>query len=214
MAKTRDFASEITARRGRLFKRKHEKTQVSERLNALATTFEAVRPLQKAARDELLRYFPVGLVAALEFYFRDEVREAIRQFQVDDAVIQKLVEQPISLDTALDIERGKITVAEYVAHRVPLNNLADISQIMSKVCGEDYLSWIKTASKDGKPVLQGQHIAVLNRLFETRHIICHELATKHQVKTDEVMGYFDGVRRLLAASEIKVYGEDYTAKAP
>jgi hypothetical protein len=136
------------------------------------------------------------------------VRGFLDDGAADIGVVRKFVEK-IEIETAYNIERGKITTGEYVAHRIPLNNLEDINMAMSAILGKDFLEEIKKVQHAGMQVFGDKHVKAVINLFEVRHIFCHELASKHQIKAGEVTVFMASVRQFLAATEMYIYAADY-----
>jgi hypothetical protein len=213
MAKKRDTTSEILAKRDRLYRRRSVEQQITERIKSLQSAFSAIHKTDKAAREELLRYFPIGLVAVIEFFFRNTVRGFLDEGAAGIGLVRKFVEK-VEIETAFDIERGKITTGDYVAHRIPLNNLDDVNVAMSAILEKDFLGEIKKQQHAGIQVFGDEHVKAVIALFEVRHIFCHELASKHQIKAGEVTDFMGSVRRFLAATEMYIYGEDYSGFLP
>src|SRR5262249_10929227 len=122
MAKSRDIPAEIIARRERMYKRRSTKRQVRERIESLELAYAAALEVPKPARDELLRYFPIGLVSVIEFFFRDQICTTFDSGSAEIGLIKQFVDK-IDLEIAYEIECHKISIGEYVAHRIPINNL-------------------------------------------------------------------------------------------
>ena len=208
MAKKRNTTSEILAKRDRLYRRRSIQQQIAERIKLLQAAFAAIQKTDKVAREELLRYFPIGLVAVIEFFFRDMVRGFIDEGAADIGRVRKFVEK-VEIETAFDIGRRKLTIGDYIAHRIPLNSLDDINIVMSALLEKDFLGEIKKAQHTGMQVFGDKHVKAVITLFEVRHIFCHELASKHQIKAGEVTSFMASVRQFFAATEMYIYAEDY-----
>jgi hypothetical protein len=196
MAK-RDYISEILSRNRRLHRRSNRWVLASKRFGLLGDCFQFLLDASagpKFIRQELFRYLPVAHVAALEGFFRIAYAELIN---FGDPYLQNAAnfkELKFTIDPILGIHRGVTTTGDLIAHLLPHNSPSDISNNISVLLGSDFKkaleaefytppnSKVEFSMKElGPPLWEG-----LYRLFEMRHIICHELATKANFKLTEI----------------------------
>ena len=142
------------------------------------------RDLARTTRAELLRYFPIGVVAALEGYFRMLYADLINTgepYATRAASFPNIKGDPNVMSGA---EARKISRGEFIAHQLRHNSFADISGNMTVLLATKFESLLASDSVApfatfawGKRYLQ--HLsAELDDLFRLRHVFCHELATK------------------------------------
>jgi hypothetical protein len=140
-----------------------------------------------AGRDEIqhevARYIPIGLVACIEGYFRlayadlinygSPFRENATEFDIK-----------FNLKMAVSLQNNSLSLGEFIAHLLTTNNLEDINGNMSVIMGEDFLRLFRRM----RPILDTQQhlpfvnedeitdgiLASVRRLFELRHMFCHE----------------------------------------
>lgn len=152
--------------------------------------FPELKRALAAAEDnpELLRYFPIGAVAALEGYFRAAIAEMIDSGEPYANRIERLT-RDIRLDWhwARAIEGRKITCGELIAHSVPLSNLGDVQKVMDCLLDGDFLKMLRETPRDPSGARSGLNLIlqdpeecfqVVVRTFELRHIFCHESAAR------------------------------------
>jgi uncharacterized protein YecT (DUF1311 family) len=120
----------------------------------------------------------------------------------------------IKLDfaTLRAVHGKKITVGELVAHALPLSSLKYVEGALSNLLGRSFLQELRTTTDRWSHEIKGEPIASIltkpdavysdvARTFELRHIICHELASAHQIEADEVARCFESCVAFLRASD-------------
>lgn len=138
----------------------------------------------------MLKYLPIGYVAAVEAYFRLSFRDLINFGSPFRENAKELRDIKFPIESVLAITGKKISVGEFIAHLLPLNGLADINQSMSILLGEDFLRRLRTTKLS---VVQGsEHLTLedlrsdcfgcVQRMFEFRHLFCHEFAVHKNVE--------------------------------
>jgi hypothetical protein len=126
-------------------------------------------------------------------------------------------EKPLSsvkLDfSVLKAVHGKmVTVGELVSHSVQLSRLEQIDATLSTLIGQGFLASLRTVvdrweheirGNPARPILSApdEVFSGVARTFELRHIICHEIASAYEIKTDEVGVCFEHCVGFLRASD-------------
>lgn len=208
MSRARDIIEEIAEVR----KRRRFGSAMAElpmRLFALEQAFKN----HDEAEEELTRYFPVALVACIEGYFRLAIKELV-DFGEPYLSNSERPASSMKLDFAvLRAIHGKaVTVGELVGHIVPLSRLEHIESSMSGLLGTSFLTKIRTVTDRWKHEVRGQPIEPILRdpdkvfsgvakAFEMRHIICHELATAHEIEYPQVAQCFESCVAFLRAAD-------------
>jgi hypothetical protein len=208
MGRTRDIIEEIAAVRVR---RQFDSAmaELPSRLSTLERSFKK----HDKSNTEIVRYFPVALIACLEGYFRMVIRELVDTGEPYLSNAEKLASS-IKLDfTALRAIHGKeITVGELIAHALPLSKLEHLESALSTLIGKKYLEELRATTNRWLHEIVGDPItpilanpdevyANVARTFELRHIICHELASAYEIETDEVARCFESCVASLRASD-------------
>ena len=208
MSKTRNIIEEIAqVRQRRMFGMAI--AELPFRLSAIERAFKEHDP----KNEELTRYFPVALVACIESYFRLAIKELI------DAGEPFLTnaEKPASvlkIDFAVvrAIHGKTVTVGELVGHSVPISRLDHIESSLSSLFGSSFLTQMRTITDrwahevrgaPNAPILSApdEVFAGVKRTFEMRHIICHEIASAHELHYDEVASCFECCLSFLRAAD-------------
>jgi len=208
MSRTRDIIEEIAEVRGRR-KSDFAMAELPSRLRKLEELFNSCDKSNK----ELIRYFPVGLIACVEGYFRLAIRQLIDKGEPYLTNSEKSAAS-IKIDFAvLRAVHGKqITVGELIGHTLPMSRLDHIEGVLSNLLGESFLQKLRTTTDRWSHEIRGLPLkAILEkpdeiyinvaRTFELRHIICHELATAYPIDPDEIANCFESCVRFLRASD-------------
>lgn len=189
MPKKRDVPAEIAEIRNRM-------TFVDDFDNGILKLLTIVMSTQKLkddAQEELHAYFVVASIAAIETYFRWQIRSLIDSCDGRFLNNIKLDELPIKMshDVAVALIGKRITVGELVAHAVGFSSVEQIASFMTKLLGTDFVQLVKTAHEaknNDAPVFENpaQIFADVKRSFELRHIICHEGQLMHLIKNSKI----------------------------
>jgi len=208
MSKTRDIIQEI----GDIRKRRQFGSAMMELPFRLFSLEHAFRN-QKDHDSELVRYFPVALIACVEGYFRMAIKDLI---DTGDPYLSNAEKPASSIKLDFSVIRavhGKtITVGELVAHSVQLSRLDHIDVVLSTILGTGFLKGLETVTdrwaheiggKEIAPILENPNnvFADVARAFELRHIICHEIASAYEIKLQEVARCFESCVAFLRASD-------------
>ena len=188
MARRRDFIAEILERRSRHPKRTDRWLQFMKRGEGLLFALHHVgrkTPKKHSCQAELLRYFPIGIVAASEGYIRLVYRDLIN---FGDPYLRNAAQfKDLSLghEAIYAIHERQASVGEIIAHELAHNSLGDITRNMDALTGTDFKSAVEEDSRD-KLVASATARLELSwvsqfvvRTFELRHIFCHEPATSY-----------------------------------
>lgn len=175
--------------------------------------------LERAFRDhdqgntELTRYFPVALVACIEGYLRLAIRELI---DAGEPYLTNAERPASSMKLDFMVVRaihGKtVTVGELVGHSVPLSRLDHIESSMSSLLGTSFFDRMGTITNrwdhevrgaPANPILADPDsvFAGVAKAFELRHIICHEIASAHEIRYREVAHCFESCVSFLRAAD-------------
>jgi hypothetical protein len=208
MSRTRDIIEEIADIR----QRRRFGSAIFElpmRLFALEDAFE-----KHAKTDsEIIRYFPVALIACVEGYFRMAIKDLVDSGEPCLTNAEKPASS-MKLDfSLLRAVHGKaITIGELVAHGVQLSRLEHIDAVLSNLIGKGVLEALRTTTdrwahevkgQPAKPILSNPDSVFRDvaKTFELRHIICHEIASAYEIKSDEISQCFESCVSFLKASD-------------
>jgi hypothetical protein len=148
--------------------------------------------------SEQLGYFIVASIAAMEVYFRWEIRRLIDSGDARYTDNFRFYESlKLSHDLLSAVHGRRVTIGKLAAHSVRLSNLDAISKTMSQLLGTGFLDLVREARNPESRREQGEAasavissmaeiVSAINRTFELRHIICHEAHLNTTMKADEV----------------------------
>lgn len=208
MSRTRDIIQEIAeVRQRRRFG--SAMAELPLRLFALEHAFKK----HDKSENELIRYFPVALIACVEGYFRMAIKDLIDAGEPYLSNAEKPASS-VKLDfSVLRAVHGKtITVGELVAHGVQLSRLEHLEAVLSNLLGAGFLQALRTTTdrwahevkgEPATPVLANpdEVFADVARTFELRHIICHEIASAYEIESEEVARCFESCVAFLRAAD-------------
>ena len=207
MTSKRDFVAEIKARHAR---GRWHPTSAPLRLTHIRFALEAV----PEEEDELLRYFPIALVATIEGFFREAITALV---DAGPPFLDNLLRSPFGKEQRFDLSilaavaGRQVTVGELVANLLPLKSLRQVGGTITSICGSDFLSDVRTVYDraaveiDGSPpspILSDPDaiLADVTAAFEYRHIYAHELADSHPLARKQASSFLTSVSQFLTAS--------------
>jgi hypothetical protein len=208
MSRTRDIIQEIADVR----QRRRFGSAMAELPLRLFSLEHAFKKHDKSEK-EVIRYFPVALIACVEGYFRMAIKDLI---DAGEPFLSNAEKPASSLKLDFSVLRavhGKaITVGELVAHAVPLSRLEHIESALSSVVGTGFLQALRTTTDRWAHEVRGQAktpilskpdevFSDVARTFELRHIICHEIASAYEIESDEVARCFESCAAFLRAAD-------------
>jgi hypothetical protein len=142
MTKKRDIIQEILAIQQRQ-RFGNAQAEVFVRLSDINSSFKK----RNSSDPELLRYYPVALVACIESAFRLLIKELIDFGPPFTERAAKLA-ATIKFDyDVINAFQGKtISMGDFLSHAVRINNLSDIQTHMSDLFQGDYLDKLRAVS--------------------------------------------------------------------
>lgn len=198
MSNKRNYIDEILNKKARLLKRSDRFDQFKRRVEPVVAGFRATKELflNTAFRRELLKYCPIGYIASVEGYFRLLYADLIDSGTPYVENVIQFKDIKFTLDAVLAVHTRKVTLGEFIAHLLPLNNISDINYVMSTIIGQDFIDLLKkhpTSNLNPTPIgkLWPNMIGDVEEFFLLRHLYAHELATKEKVnirKIEKCMG--------------------------
>lgn len=204
----RDFINEIVERRSRL-PQVRAMSLLLVRLSDLEQEFERRDELS----DELMRYFPVAIVACLEGFFRELIRELVDHGPPYSDNLDKFDDSRIDMKALKAIHGRQITVGEFIAHQVSLSSFESLVSVMERLLGDDFLEKLKGirsawslhlfGEETTPPMLGDAPVAFegVKEAFRLRHILAHELATAYPITRAAVEGAFSATSAFIYAAD-------------
>lgn len=170
----------------RQFKRKHRFEQFGKRHDSLRAAFEYLRSsasIPQKPRRELLRYIPIGIVAAIEGYFVLAIRDLMNFGEPFSSKATKVVNQKFDVTSLFHVSRGTVTPGELVSHSLSFSRIENMNSMMSEILGENFSHLVEEQTIEcphcGEVIrissLFNSWMKSLIDLYETRHILCHEI---------------------------------------
>lgn len=165
---------------------------------------------------ELLKYYPIAVVAAIQGYFRSRLADLIDKgepFLSNAIVFSPQVKVDVSMAGA--IAAGKLTFGQMLMHSISINSFGELVSVLSVISGQkDVLEQIsRVAYPSLGKAARGKLMSdpeeswrLLGQAFEKRHILSHELATDLQLDREEIK------RLLLMAQEFMQAAAEWIAQ--
>lgn len=191
-----DYVEEIKSRK----RFKNMGAEIFARMKDLESAFKVL------PNNELLRYFPVALVAVLESSCRMLITELIDYGEPYISRSKDLMEkQRIDFEIMKHLYGKKITIGEFIAHSVSINRLEAIDKIFSTLLDKKVFEalpihinrWqVEVEKKDPKPMINNsvETYTCIKEIFEIRHILAHETATNielENIKIEQAITLFE-----------------------
>ena len=177
----------------------HRSYLLGYRLGALNDSFKKIN---QQSPKELLKYFPIGMVACFEAYFRAIYEELIdfgEPFS-ENALEFSRRSQKLQIDLGFlkAIQSKTVTIGQIIAHQLPISRLEHIDNAMSQLMGVKFIEKLSstydrvTVELEGKPKVPmikelDKTLKYVDKTFELRHIYCHEAATSEENVKPEII---------------------------
>lgn len=207
MASKRDVVQEISELRERLDIPSSLAIPTS-RLGALQRDFDHI----DANNRELLRYFPVALIATIESTLRLLIAELVDHGSPYlERAASLLANVKIDFDMLRALAGQRVTIGEIVSRFGSLSSLESVNAIFSTLLDQNFLESLATVQDRWTLRHNGPQSAVivtdigamkagLARTFWLRHVICHETASKLEVTREDVQTGLKSTREFLKAT--------------
>ncbi len=162
---------------------------------------------------ELLRYFPIAVVACMETYFRLAIKNLIDSGEPYLTNSQAIMPKAnIGFEVLKALHGHSITIGDIISHSVKISSLTHLASHMSKLMGVEFLKevslihdrWaVEVLKQPNQPILleADNTFRYVARTFELRHIFCHETASNHEFEEEEIEKCFDNSILFLKAAE-------------
>jgi hypothetical protein len=161
--------------------------------------------------DEILKYIPITLVSCIESFGRSIIAELIDAgIPFSENVLDFNQSTNIKFDFSIvnAIQKNTISIGDFISHFLPCNNIQDFNSNISVLIKNDLFKEIKSYKPRGiREMLLADSekfksefpkiLNSLNRVFELRHIFCHEYATNIKVERKEVLEIFEHCKLFL-----------------
>lgn len=206
MSKKRDFVEEILSIQSRNRDYSHHLMLIL-RLENLERLFK----YRNEYDEELLKYFPIGLIACFEGYTRTVIKQLIDFGNPFFENIFKLKSIQLDFEIIKAIHQKTITFGDFISHLLPINNLSDINSHLSILTGKDFLQELKNVydrfevevlNKEKVPILKDANAVYegVTKTFELRHIFAHEIADEYSINPETIQICFSSIKTFIKAT--------------
>jgi uncharacterized protein YecT (DUF1311 family) len=204
---SRDRIAEITEKKRRGPKRSSRFEAEFQRLRNL---WQKMAPSTSETDD----FFVIRAVALLEALSRDYLARLINSgAPYAENVVELKLELKFDLRLVRAIETRVITLGDLIADAVPISSFGHICGPFSKIIGEDLVPLLSLAKarpipwmarygqpETGKIIADPKNMTkALSRLFEVRHILCHEFPQGEVYERKEIDVFLAATGRFAAA---------------
>ncbi|MDB5124275.1 MAG: hypothetical protein JWP94_2404 [Mucilaginibacter sp.] len=169
------------------------------RLETLHNNYNSI--VKNELDKEFLKYIPIAIVACFESFFQSVISNLI---DFGNPYINNVVKFNQSKDVKFDfdivnaIQSKTLTIGEFISHVLPCNNLNDINSNISVIINKDFLNELAKfkAKSVHKDVVKNSEDFIkdpdsiyksIKRIFELRHIFCHEFAYNFHIENKEIL---------------------------
>lgn len=167
--------------------------EAAVRLHNLTSSLSRFHP---SGDDEVLRHFPVAVIAVLETHFKATVQAIVdtgSPYLERGLALTKDRLRSVSEIFPI-LHRRTVTVGDLVAHQLPFNSIGSTEDALSSLLDENFKSLISSARDpyqvrndlDSPPIVESVDDLWrgLAETFERRHILAHEAASNYIVTYD------------------------------
>ncbi|MDT0689250.1 lysozyme inhibitor LprI family protein [Salegentibacter sp. F188] len=199
----RDLLNEIASIKSRTeYDSRHD---FSARLDQIEYAFKENLSYNGDYNTELLKYIPIATVACFEAFFRSVYKELIdfgKPFSDNVSNFNQAKNIKFDFEIVNAIQTKTVTTGEFISHVLPCNNFKDINSNMSILIGTDFIKELKIFEKESvfqeikvtsDDFKNKSHklISSIQKVFELRHIFCHEFATNTNIDKEEMFECFN-----------------------
>jgi len=213
----RNIINEITSVKSRA--EFNSRFDFSTRLNDIELALKESLNYNVDFDKELVKYIPIATVACFEAFFRSVYRELVdfgKPFSDNAVKFNQSKNVKFDFEIVNAIQTKILTVGDFISHILPCNNLDDINSNMSTLAGIDFLENLKNNNAFIEEMYSGdnskqfidnseQIIIDIKRIFELRHIFCHEFATNFKIDKNEISSCFYSAKIFLNHVDNFVY---------
>lgn len=200
----RDRATEILEVKGR---DRFGRSYASIDLQQLRSKWDRYKVQEACTPD----FFIIRAVTLLEVFIKRNISQLIDHSKDHTERAVGIAKQiKLEFELVRHIQDRAITLGDIVAHSISLNSFDQIIKPFDVLLGKDLVPLLKVAvdryasirsSIPATPIIEdfGNLAARMARLYELRHILCHEVPTKQVYQTAEVSGLLDAAERFSKA---------------
>lgn len=181
------------------------------RLEALYEAFETLKESKelKSERNELMRYFPIALVALIQGFFRNAIKELINNNDEYKINASQKIDAQFSIHAVVAIEKQELTIGEIISNTIPLSSLDNIYSTLNTITDKTFPRYLKTY-KLKCPGCKSEYTPEemipalfedLSELFSCRNILAHETADNIELLESMVEQWFQSVGVFLLVSD-------------
>jgi uncharacterized protein YecT (DUF1311 family) len=157
----------------------------------------------QSGRVECADYFPIRIVTLLEVFTRSWIAALVDHGSpfIENAIgLSKKLNVKLDFDLLRHLEGRAISFGDLISHTVSINRFEQIVGVLSEISGGPLLDAIRDAVDrwaveiEGKaeyPIIPDKDAMchALARLFEVRHILCHEVPRSPVYENSEIDGF-------------------------
>jgi hypothetical protein len=181
----------------------------SDRLRNLQRSLES---LEVEENNELYRYFPVAAISALETHFRVSVAAIINS---DPLYLERAFGLLASShtkglpDLLLMIQKKAVSTGDWVAFSLPCSSIGNLESTFGTLFGSPLKELVSTALDPYKarsgieslPIVEDVRLLwkELEGVFQQRHILAHEAASKYAVSFKEAQIAIQSIKKFTTA---------------
>ena len=161
---------------------------------------------------ELLRYFPIALVACIESYFRLAMKELIDSGEPYLSNSRSLLSnERYDFDVLKALHGQTVTIGDVISHHPSMSSLEQVVSLMDRLMG-DFRSqvgkvndrWaVEVKNEPARPIIKdvNETFRYVAKSFELRHVLCHEMGTSVELEKEDIRKCVDHTTTFLKASD-------------
>jgi hypothetical protein len=168
--------------------------------------------------ERMADFVPIRLATIMEVYVRETVRKLIDS---DPKYMDR--SEPLTKNIKLDfillksLQGRRVSLGDIIAHSLPISSLAHILSIYGTLLPsfkeklpESRERWTEDRDLSSSPPILNdvdRVLSIIERIFEVRHIVTHEMPSQPPYAIDEIPEFLTSTRDFLSATDWILIGE-------
>ena len=173
---------------------------------------------EEGRMERMADFVPIRLATIMEVYVRETVRKLIDS---DPKYMDR--SEPLTKNIKLDfillksLQGRRVSLGDIIAHSLPISSLAHILSIYGTLLPsfkeklpESRERWTEDRDLSSSPPILNdvdRVLSIIERIFEVRHIVTHEMPSQPPYAIDEIPEFLTSTRDFLSATDWILIGE-------
>lgn len=123
---------------------------------------------QEGVLGEIARYIPIGLIACVEAYFRQVYADLIDYGDPYKKNAAEFSDIKFNIKTAILLERAELSIGDFIAHLLSINNFEGSESTMTKLTGKSFSEELEKEIENSNELQQTEFMLGTEEDYITR----------------------------------------------